>query len=131
MNPTLAEGDLVIAVRGEAFDTGDIVAFFYNNKLLAKRVIAQDGEWVNIEQDGTVYVNNAAIVEPYVSEKTRGACDIEMPYQIPENRIFVMGDHRSVSVDSRSNIIGCVSHEQVVGKIVFRIFPFGDFGFVE
>ena len=131
MTPTLSEGEIVVSVKGSNFETGDVVAFYYNNKILIKRVIAQSGDWVDIDQDGTVYVNNIKIDEPYVTEPAFGECDIKLPYQVPENRIFVMGDHRSVSVDSRSSSIGCVSEEQIVGKIVFRVWPFNGFGFVK
>jgi len=131
MTPTLSEGEIVVSVKGSNFETGDVVAFYYNNKILIKRVIAQSGDWVEIDQDGTVYVNNTKIDEPYVTEPAFGECDIKLPYQVPENRIFVMGDHRSVSVDSRSSSIGCVSEEQIVGKIVFRVWPFNGFGFVK
>lgn len=130
MNPVLTEGNLVLSVKGGSFETGDIIAFYYNNKILVKRVIAQPGEWVDITEDGTVYVNNQSIDEPYVSEKAFGECNIELPYQVPESRVFVMGDHRSVSVDSRNTSVGCVAEEQIVGKIVFRIWPLTEFGTV-
>lgn len=128
MNPTLYEGDFVVSVRGSKMDTGDLVAFYYNNKILVKRVIGQAGQWIDIAEDGTVYVDSVKIDEPYLSEKSLGECDIELPYQVPENRVFVMGDNRAASVDSRSTSIGCVSVEQLVGKIVFRIWPLSEFG---
>ncbi len=131
MSPTLEEGNYVLSVKGSSFETGDVIAFYYNNKILVKRVIAQAGEWVDISEDGTVYVNNVRIDEPYVTDLAFGECDIELPYQVPENRVFVMGDHRDVSVDSRSTTIGCVAEEQIVGKIVFRIWPYVDFGAVQ
>ncbi len=131
MMPTLTEDELVLSVKGSRFETGDVIAFYYNNKILVKRVIAQAGQWVNIDQDGTVYVDNVEIDEPYVQEKAFGECDIELPYQVPEGRIFVMGDHRDVSVDSRNTSIGCVAEEQIVGKIVYTIWPLRDFGAVE
>ena len=130
MTPTLSEGNIVLSLKGSDFETGDVIAFYYNNKILVKRVIAQAGEWVDISDDGTVYVNNVPIDEPYISEKDLGECDIELPYQVPESRIFVMGDHRSVSIDSRSTSIGCVADEQIVGKIIFRVWPLDGFGFV-
>lgn len=126
MTPTLTEGDYVVSVKGTEFETGDICCFYYNNKILVKRVIAKAGEWVDIDQDGTVYVNGKKIDEPYVTDLALGECDIELPYQVPEKRIFVMGDHRSVSVDSRSTAIGCVAEEQLVGKVVYRVWPFGN-----
>ena len=128
MSPALTEGNIVLSVKGSKFKTGDVIAFYYNNKILVKRVIAQPGEWVNIDQDGTVYVNSTAIDEPYISEKAFGECDLKLPYQVPESRIFVMGDHRSVSIDSRNTSIGCVAEEQIVGKVVFRVWPITSFG---
>ena len=131
MNPTLYEGDFVVSVRGGRMETGDLVAFYYNNKILVKRVIGQAGQWVDIAEDGTVYVDNVKIDEPYLVDQAFGECDIELPYQVPENRVFVMGDNRSVSVDSRSTAIGCVAEEQLVGKIVFRVWPLNEFGKVD
>ena len=128
MSPTLDEGNYVISVKGSRFKTGDVCGFYYNNKILVKRVIAQAGDWVNIDEDGNVYVNDVKLEEPYVTDLAFGECDIELPYQVPESRIFVMGDHRSVSVDSRSTTIGCVAEEQIVGKIVFRIWPLSEMG---
>ena len=131
MTPTLSDGNIVVSVKSSDFQSGDIIAFYYNNKILIKRVIAEPGDWVNIEEDGTVYVNNERLEEPYLTEKALGECDIEMPYQVPESRLFVMGDHRSVSVDSRSTAVGCVAEEQIVGKILFRVWPLKEFGRIE
>lgn len=128
MNETLQDGDIVLSVKDSRMDSGDIVAFYYNNKILVKRVIAQAGDWVNIDADGNVYVNDVLLDEPYISNKALGECDIDLPYQVPENRIFVMGDHREVSVDSRTTTVGCVAEEQIVGKLVFRVWPFNGFG---
>ena len=128
MTPTLAEGEIVVSVKGTDMKTGDIVAFYYNNNVLVKRVIAQPGDWVNITEDGTVFVNNEVIDEPYLTEKAFGECNIQLPYQVPDSRIFVMGDHRSVSIDSRNTAVGCVADEQIVGKIVFRVWPLSQFG---
>lgn len=127
MAPTLVEGDIVLSLKGGGFDTGDIIAFYYNNKILVKRVIAQAGQWVDIAEDGQVYVDGEPIDEPY-AELAFGECDLELPYQVPESRVFVMGDHRAVSVDSRSSVIGCVAEEQIVGRIFFRVWPLADFG---
>ncbi|MDD7647003.1 MAG: signal peptidase I [Ruminococcus bromii] len=123
MSPTLTDGDIVLSLKGSDFKTGDIIAFYYNNKILVKRVIAGPGDWVDIEADGTVFVNGEALDEPYLVEKAFGDCNIELPYQVPESRVFVMGDHRSVSVDSRSTAVGCVAQEQIVGKLVLRLWP--------
>lgn len=128
MQPTLFEEEFVVSIKGSDMETGDLVAFYYNNKILIKRVIAQAGQWVDIDEDGTVYVDNVKINEPYLNDKALGECDIKLPYQVPENRVFVMGDNRSVSVDSRSTTIGCVAVEQLVGKIVFRIWPLDKIG---
>ena len=128
MSPTLKEGEIVIAVKTGSFQTGDIIGFYYGNKLIVKRYIAGPGDWVDIAEDGTVYVNGAELYEPYLEEKAFGDCDIELPMQVPDDRYFVMGDHRSTSVDSRNTVIGCVSEEQIVGKIAVCIWPFSKFG---
>ena len=130
MAPTLSEGNIVVSVKGTKFETGDVVAFYYNNKILVKRVIANSGEWVDIDEDGTVYVNNAKIDEPYIVQKAYGETNIELPYQVPDARIFVMGDNRDASIDSRNTSVGCVSDEQIVGKIIFRIWPWKEAGWV-
>lgn len=131
MSPTLQEGQVLMASKGHDFKTGDVIAFYFNNKILVKRVIAMPGDWVNISDDGTVYVNDIAIDEPYLKEKALGDCNIELPYQVPESKIFVMGDNRSVSLDSRNTAIGCVSEEQVVGKITFAIWPLSKIGKID
>ena len=128
MSPTLTEGNIVVSLKGSRFETGDVIAFYYNNKVLVKRVIANTGDWVDIDKEGNVYVNNELINEPYLTDKAFGECNIDLPYQVPESRIFVMGDNRSVSVDSRNTAVGCVAEEQIVGKIVFCVWPFSHFG---
>lgn len=128
MTPTLTGGEVVVSLKGTGFQPGDIVAFYYDNKILVKRVIAGPGDWVDISEDGTVYVNEQELYEPYLVEKALGDCNIELPYQVPESKIFVMGDHRSVSVDSRNSALGCVADDQVVGKLIFRVWPFPVFG---
>ena len=128
MTPTLDEGDIVISIKGADFAPGDLVAFYMGNKILVKRCIAGPGQWVDIDADGNVYVDGELLDEPYLTEKALGDCDIELPYQVPDNRYFCMGDHRSTSVDSRSTTVGCVSDEQIVGKIVFRVWPLPGFG---
>lgn len=128
MEPTLTEGDLVVTVKGTNLDAGDLVVFYYENKVLVKRYIAGSGQWVDIDESGNVYVDGQLLDEPYLTEKALGECDIELPYQVPDGRIFVMGDHRSTSVDSRSTSVGCVSEEQIVGRIVFRVWPLSGLG---
>lgn len=129
MTPTLQDGEIVFSVKTADLKQGDIVAFYYNNKILVKRVIAGPGDWVDISAEtGDVSVNDVALDEPYLAEKSFGDADIEFPYQVPDGKIFVMGDHRSTSVDSRHTAVGCVAEEQIVGKIVFRVWPLEQFG---
>lgn len=128
MTPTLHNGEIVFSLKSSGFQQGDVVAFYYNNKILVKRVIAGPADWVDLTEDGTVYVNGELLEEPYVAEKAFGDTNIELPYQVPDGKIFVMGDHRSTSVDSRNTAVGCVAEEQVVGKIIFRIWPFDVIG---
>ena len=128
MTPTLDDGNIVFSVKTTDVERGDIIAFYYNNKILIKRVVAISGEWVDIDSNGVVMVNGEVLEEPYVTDPDLGDCNIRLPYQVPENRVFVMGDHRAVSVDSRTEEIGCVSEEQIVGKLVFRVWPIPDIG---
>ncbi len=131
MTPTLEHDEVLLCSKLTDPSRGDIVAFYYNNKVLIKRVIGLPGDIVDIGEDGTVYINSEPLAEPYVSEKALGECDIELPYQVPENRLFVMGDHRSVSIDSRSTAVGCIAEENLLGKVFLRVLPFGRFGDVE
>lgn len=131
MTPTLCEGDIVVSLKTMDFERGDIISFYYNNKMLVKRVIAFAGEWVNIDEEGNVFVDGQLLDEPYIDEKALGECDIEMPYQVPDGRLFVMGDHRATSADSRTTTVGCVMEEQIVGRIIYRVWPLNDFGPVE
>ena len=131
MTPALQNGEIIFTVKMSEFEPGDIISFYYNNKILIKRVIARSGEWVNMDADGNVYVNETLLDEPYLDEKAFGDCNIELPYQVPEGRVFVMGDHRSTSVDSRNSAVGCVAQEQIVGKILFRVWPLEEFGWVK
>ena len=128
MSPTLIEGAHLVSLKSDRFNTGDVVAFYYNNRILVKRVIAGPGDWVDIDRDGNVYVNEELIEEPYLVEKAFGICDLELPYQVPANKFFVMGDHRSVANDSRLSAIGCVASDDIVGRLVFRVWPFSAFG---
>lgn len=131
MTPTLEDGQIVVSVKTSRFEQGDLVAFYIGNKILIKRVIGTPMDTVMVYDDGTVAVNGARLDEPYISEKAFGECDIELPYQVPEARYFLMGDHRETSVDSRSSLIGCVSEEQIVGKIVFSVWPLETFGAID
>ena len=129
MTPTLQDGEIVFSVKTSDLKQGDIIAFYYNNKILVKRVIASPGEWVNIcSNTGNVFVNDILLEEPYLQDKSFGDADIEFPYQVPDGKIFVMGDHRSTSVDSRHTAVGCVAEEQIVGKVVFRVWPLDQLG---
>ncbi|MCQ4863210.1 signal peptidase I [Pseudoflavonifractor phocaeensis] len=128
MAPTLNDGQIVISLKTIDFKTGDIAAFYYGNKLLIKRYIAGASDWVYIDEDGTVSVNSIELDEPYLAEKALGQTNIDMPYQVPDKRYFLMGDNREASVDSRNTAVGCVSEEQIVGKVVFCIWPIDRFG---
>lgn len=131
MTPTLDEGNIVISIKGSQFQQGDLIAFYIGNKILVKRVIALPGQTVDIDEDGNVYVDGEYLDEPYLTEKSFGDANINLPYQVADNRYFCMGDHRSTSADSRHSEIGCISEEQIVGKIVFRVWPLTQFGPIE
>ncbi len=131
MEPTLKDGQIVVTVKGTSFEPGDVVAFYQGNKLLIKRYIAGPGQWVDIDDDGDVSVDGTLLDEPYIAEKAYGETNIKLPYQVPEKRFFLMGDNRDVSIDSRNTTVGCISSEQIVGKVVFRIWPLSAFGPVE
>jgi signal peptidase I len=130
MTETLDDGDIVIAINTKKYETGDVIAFYFNNNILIKRVIATAGDWVDIDEEGNVFVNGKQLDEPYVSEKTRGDVNITFPYQVPEKRFFVMGDHRETSVDSRNSAIGCISTDMMVGKLLLRVWPLNKINFV-
>ena len=128
MVPTLSDGQIVVSVKTTDFRPGDIAAFYHGNKLLIKRFIAGPSDWVNIDEDGSVYINGAELDEPYLTEKAFGETNITLPYQVPDKRYFLMGDNRDVSIDSRNTAVGCVAADQIVGKVVFRIWPLREFG---
>ena len=131
MENTLNDGELVISLNNRKYQTGDVIGFYYNNVVLIKRVIAISGDWVDIAEDGTVSVNGVALDEPYVTEKALGDCNITLPYQVPQGKCFVLGDHRSTSIDSRNTAIGCVSNDVVQGRLLLRIWPLKSIGFVK
>lgn len=128
MTPTVSAGDMVVSLKESKCKKGDIIAFYYNNKILVKRVIATSGQWVDINEAGDVTIDGKKLDEPYVKQKALGHCDIKLPYQVPEGKVFVMGDHRSVSVDSRKSSVGCVGKDQIVGKLGFRVWPLKKLG---
>ena len=130
MSPSLEHDEIVILLKSKNFDRGDIVGFYYQGKILLKRVIALPGDEVAIDAEGNVYVNGEILEEPYISEKSLGDCDIEFPYTVPETSYFVLGDQRINSVDSRNSNIGAVSNEDIIGKVFIRVWPLNRIGFV-
>ncbi len=130
MEPTLNDEEIVVAVSGVKYRTGDVIAFYFNNNILIKRVIAADGDWVDIDEDGNVSVNGVVLDEPYVTEKAKGDLNITLPYQVPAGKCFVMGDHRATSIDSRNKAVGCIGDDMVVGKLIFRVWPFRQIGII-
>jgi len=131
MEPTLSEGNIVVAVKKSDFKSGDIIAFYYNNRILVKRVIATSSQWVDIDEDGNVFINNELLDEPYLKEKYYGEADIEFPYQVPEGTYFVLGDERELSVDSRNSLIGSISEEDIIGKVIFNVWPIKKIGIIK
>jgi len=130
MVPTLQDGEVVVSIKSSNYETGDIIAFYYNNKIFVKRVICGPSEWFNMQEDGVVYVNGSKIEEPYVSEPGFGSCDIDLPFQVPADQYFVMGDQRMSSIDSRMEQMGCVPQDRIVGRIVMRVWPLDSLGIV-
>lgn len=131
MEPSLNDGDIVLMVKTDRLKTGDLCAFYYSNKILIKRIIGIPGDYLWINPDGTVYLNGSELVEPYISEKALGECDVEFPYQVPENNYFMMGDHRETSIDSRSSVIGGIAQDQIIGKILCRVWPLDQFQWMD
>ena len=131
MSPTLANGDIVLLTKTTSFDRGELCGFSWNNKLLIKRVIGLPGDWIEIDTDGTVYLNGEQLDEPYAEQLAVGECDLEFPFQVPQEQYFVLGDMRESSIDSRNTLIGCVEKDQIVGKVFFRIWPFKTIRFFE
>lgn len=123
MEPTLHPKEIVVCLKSSRFQSGDLVAFYYNNKVLLKRVIGTAGDTIEIDDSGNVFVNGSQLDEPYITKKSLGQCDIDFPYQVPDNRIFVMGDNRETSVDSRTTAVGCIADESVIGKVFLRVWP--------
>ena len=124
MEPTLSNGDIVLLTKTTRFDRGNLCGFTWNNKLLIKRVIGTPGDWVEIDTDGTIYLNGEKLEEPYVEQPAFGECDLEFPFQVPQEQYFVVGDMRENSIDSRNSLIGCIPKDQIVGKVFFRVWPF-------
>ena len=131
MIPTLNENEIVLSLKLKKINTGDIIAFYYGNKILVKRVIASAGEWVNIDEEGNVYVNGNILDENYTKEKMLGEYNIDFPYQVPDGHYFVLGDCRSISMDSRISEIGSISKNDIIGKIIFKIWPLNRIGLVK
>lgn len=129
MEPTLSNGDIVLLAKTTNFKRGELCGFTWNNKLLIKRVIGLPGDWIEIDSDGTIYLNGDKLDEPYVQQKSLGECDLEFPFQIPQEQYFVIGDMRESSIDSRNTVIGCIPKDQIVGKVFFRIWPFKNIRF--
>lgn len=131
MTPTLTEGDIVVSLKKDSFEQGDIICFYYSNRILVKRVIGKPLDMIELDEEGNFTVNGVPLEEPYITEKAFGECDIEFPYQVPESMYFVVGDHRSTSIDSRNSSVGCIATDEIVGKILFTVWPFRHFGKVK
>lgn len=131
MTPTLTDGDIAFCVKDQQLEQGDVIAFYYNNKILVKRVIGVPGDWLDMDESGNIFINYRLLEEPYLTEKSPGQTNIEYPFQVPDGKYFVMGDQRASSVDSRNVEVGCIDPDQIVGKILFRVWPVKNFGLVK
>ncbi len=123
MAPTLVNGEIIFLRQTKKVETGDMIGFYYGGRILLKRVIGSGGDQIEIDSEGNVYVNGGMIDEPYLAEKSPGKCDLEFPCEVPEGMVFVLGDNRAISIDSRIRSIGCVEENQIVGKTAFRVWP--------
>lgn len=123
MEPSLSNGEIVVLFKTKKFERGDLCAFYYSNKILIKRVIGLPGDQIVIDEEGTVYVNSEPLDEPYITQKALGECDIEFPYEVPEQQLFVLGDKRESSIDSRSTVIGCIARDDILGRIFLKVWP--------
>jgi len=128
MTPTLEDGDIVAVYLTDEAEPGQLVAFYFNNKLIIKRVIALGGSVVDMDEAGNVFVNGSPLEEPYLAEKALGEVSVEFPFTVPDGQYFVLGDNRITSTDSRSGIIGCVDPDNMLGRVVFKVWPLEDFG---
>lgn len=131
MSPTLEEGQIVVTLKTEKINKGDVIAFYHGNKILIKRVIATSGNWVKITDEGDVYVDGKLIEEPYLEKKSIGQYDVEFPLQVSEGSYFILGDSRETSVDSRNAVIGCINKEDIIGKVLFKVWPIKQIGVVK
>ncbi len=125
MSPTLEDGQILIVSKVSEIGNGDIIAFYYNNKVLVRRVVATENQQISVDIFGTVTVDGEELVEPYIGNKTLGQCNLDFPYNVPSGSLFVLGDNREVAMDSRLEEIGTVTEDRLIGKIVFSINPFG------
>lgn len=130
MSPTLEHDEIIVLLKTDKFEKGDLIGFYYQGKILLKRVIALPEDIVVIDGEGNVYVNEELVEEPYVTDKSLGDCDLEFPYTVPGDGYFLLGDRRSNSVDSRNSVVGSVTSDDIIGKVFIRVWPFPSIGLV-